>query len=130
MAIFIQRLLLFAHIFFPFSINVVQWSEDLYEKQLIERTHDACKGLVDIVIDFGTNSRSLSRSLQCLNEGGVVLISEETAEKLLPKFHRRAAEGKQHLEAVPMGTIEQLKDLVNLVANNEVSWMITLSSSL
>jgi D-arabinose 1-dehydrogenase-like Zn-dependent alcohol dehydrogenase len=111
----------FAH-HFRRSINVVQWSEDLYEKQLIERTHDARKGLVDIVIDFGTTSRSLHRSLQCLNEGGVVLISEETAEKLLPKFHRRAAERKQHIEAVPMGTIEQLKDLVNLVANKDVSF--------
>lgn len=47
-------------------VNVVQWSEDLYEKQLIERTHDACQGLVDVVIDFGTTSRSLHRSMQCL----------------------------------------------------------------
>lgn len=88
---------------------------------MIERTHDACKGLVDIVIDFGTTSRSLHRSLQCLSEGGVVLISEDTAEKLLPKFHRRAEERKQHIEPVPVGTIEQLKDLVQLVANGDVS---------
>lgn len=114
----------FSFLLFAFCrVNVVQWSEDLYEKQLIERTHDACKGLVDIVIDFGTTSRSLHRSLQCLNEGGVVLISEETAEKLLPKFHRRAAERKQHIEPVPVGTIQQLKDLVNLVANKEVSFV-------
>lgn len=45
----------------------MQWNEDLYEKQLIERTKDACNGFVDIVIDFGTTSRSLHRSLQCLN---------------------------------------------------------------
>ena len=103
------------------SINFVQWSEDLYEKQLIERTVDACNGQVDIVIDFGTTSRSLHRSLQCLNEGGVVLISEETAEKLLPKFSRKAEERKQHIEPVPLGTIEQLHEVVRLVANNEVS---------
>lgn len=53
---------------FHFRVNVVQWSEALYEKQLIERTIDACSGLVDIVIDFGTTSRSLHRSLQCLNK--------------------------------------------------------------
>jgi hypothetical protein len=47
---------------------VVQWNEDLYEKQLIERTQDACQGTVDIVIDFGTTSRSLHRSLQCLSK--------------------------------------------------------------
>jgi D-arabinose 1-dehydrogenase-like Zn-dependent alcohol dehydrogenase len=93
----------------------------LYEKQLIERTVDACNGLVDIVIDFGTTSRSLHRSLQCLNEGGVVLISDETAEKLLPKFSRRAEERKQHIEPVPMGTVEQLHEVVKLVASGEVS---------
>jgi len=102
------------------NINFVQWSEDLYEKQLIERTVDACEGLVDIVIDFGTTSRSLHRSLQCLNEGGVVLISEETAEKLLPKFSRKAEERKQHIEPVPLGTIDQLHEVVRLVANNEI----------
>ncbi|KOB78059.1 putative zinc-dependent alcohol dehydrogenase [Operophtera brumata] len=49
-----------------YSINVLQWSEDLYEKQLIERTTDACGGPVDVVLNFGTTSRSLHRSLQCL----------------------------------------------------------------
>jgi D-arabinose 1-dehydrogenase-like Zn-dependent alcohol dehydrogenase len=102
-------------------VNVVQWSEDLYEKQLIERTVDCCGGCVDVVIDFGTTSRSLHRSLQCLNEGGVVLISDETAEKLLPKFSRRAEERKQHIEPVPMGTIEQLHEVVRLVASKDVS---------
>lgn len=102
------------------KVNIVQWSEDLYEKQLIERTHNACEGLVDIVIDFGTTSRSLHRSLQCLNDGGVVLISDEVAEKLLPKFSRKAEERKQHIEPVPTGTIEQLHDLVKLVANKDI----------
>lgn len=50
-----------------FSVTLVQWNEEVHEKQLIDRTKDACKGLVDIVIDFGTTSRSLHRSLQCLN---------------------------------------------------------------
>lgn len=45
---------------------MVQWTEDLYEKQLIERTTDACAGPVDVVMNFGTTSRSLHRSLQCL----------------------------------------------------------------
>lgn len=101
-------------------MNVVQWNEDLYEKQLIERTHNACNGLVDVVIDFGTTSRSLHRSLQCLNDGGVVLISDEVAEKLLPKFARKADERKQHIEPVPTGTIEQLHELVRLVATSEI----------
>lgn len=102
------------------QVNVVQWSEDLYEKQLIERTVDCCGGYVDVVIDFGTTSRSLHRSLQCLNEGGVVLISDETAHSLLPKFSRRAEERKQHIEPVPMGTIEQLHEVTRLVASKDI----------
>lgn len=102
------------------NVNLVQWSEDLYEKQLIERTKDACNGLVDIVIDFGTTSRSLHRSLQCLNINGVVLISEEVAERLLPKFSRLAAERQQNIQAVGMGSIEHLRQLVKFVANGEI----------
>lgn len=98
----------------------MQWNEDLYEKQLIERTQDACKGLVDIVIDFGTTSRSLHRSLQCLNRGGIVLIGEEIAERLMPKFARKAEERQQHIKSIANGSIEQLKDLVTLVAMNQV----------
>lgn len=102
------------------DVNLVQWNEDLYEKQLIERTKDACKGLVDIVIDFGTTSRSLHRSLQCLNVNGVVLVSEEVAERLLPKFSRLAAERQQKIQAVGMGSIEHLRQLVNLVSQGEI----------
>lgn len=111
----------FALFFFFDSVNVVQWSEDLYEKQLIERTIDACGGVVDIVIDFGTTSRSLHRSMQCLGKGGVVLVSEEVGEKLLPKFSSLAEKREQKLRAVANGTIEQLTELVRLVASHEVS---------
>lgn len=93
----------------------------MYEKQLIERTVDACGGAVDIVIDFGTTSRSLHRSMQCLGEGGVVLVSEEVGEKLLPKFSSLAEKRKQKLRAVANGSIEQLKDLVELVSSHKVS---------
>lgn len=53
---------------------MVQWNEEVHEKQLIDRTKNACKGLVDIVIDFGTTSRSLHRSLQCLNSVSFVFF--------------------------------------------------------
>ncbi|KAG5899730.1 hypothetical protein JTB14_030118 [Gonioctena quinquepunctata] len=102
------------------SVNIVQWNEDLYEKQLIERTKDACSGLVDIVIDFGTTSRSLHRSLQCLNTGGVVLVSEEVAERLLPKFSRLIQERNQKIEVVAQGSLEQLKQLVEYVAAGDI----------
>ncbi|XP_055641358.1 uncharacterized protein LOC129778471 isoform X2 [Toxorhynchites rutilus septentrionalis] len=101
-------------------VNLVQWNEDLYEKQLIERTHDACDGLVDIVIDFGTTSRSLHRSMQCLTKGGHVFISDEIAEKLLARFSKRAEDRGVFIEVVPTGTIEQLHQLVKLVATGQI----------
>lgn len=102
------------------NVNIVQWNEDCYEKQLIERTKNACNGCVDIVIDFGTTSRSLHRSLQCLSEGGIVLVSEEVAERLRPKFSRLVAEKHQKIEAVATGSIDQLKELVKYVAEGEI----------
>lgn len=123
----IERLMLIDNSFFVClflhmnRVNVVQWSEDLYEKQLIERTIDACGGTVDIVIDYGTTSRSLHRSIQCLSKNGVALVSEEVGERLLPKFSSLAEKREVKLRAVANGTIEQLKQLVQLVAKREVS---------
>ncbi|XP_068628107.1 uncharacterized protein Drat [Battus philenor] len=102
------------------EISVVQWSEDLYERQLIERTTDACGGPVDIVLNFGTTSRSLHRSLQCLAPGGMVLVTEDVGEKLMPKFSKKADEMNVHIVVVPNGSIEQLKELVQLVARGEI----------
>ncbi|XP_058802743.1 uncharacterized protein LOC131670813 isoform X2 [Phymastichus coffea] len=101
-------------------VNVVQWSEDLYERQLIERTMDACGGQVDVVIDFGTTSRSLHRSMQCLNKGGVVFVIKEVADRLLPKFSRRAEERQQSIKPVEPGSLEQLRELVQLVGSGEI----------
>ncbi|XP_075990565.1 death resistor Adh domain containing target [Anticarsia gemmatalis] len=102
------------------EVNVVQWTEDLYEKQLIERTTDACGGPVDVVLNFGTTSRSLHRSLQCLAPGGVVLVTEDVGEKLLPKFAKKAEELNVNIVIVPNGSIEQLKELVGLVSRAEI----------
>ncbi|KAI8431197.1 hypothetical protein MSG28_001235 [Choristoneura fumiferana] len=102
------------------NVNVVQWNEDLYERQLIERTTDACGGPVDLVMNFGTTSRSLHRSLQCLAPGGVVLVTEDVGEKLLPKFAKKAEDLGVHIVIVPNGTIQQLRDLVALVARHEI----------
>ncbi|XP_032683687.1 uncharacterized protein LOC116850025 isoform X3 [Odontomachus brunneus] len=103
-----------------YRVNVVQWSEDLYEKQLIERTMDACQGQVDVVIDFGTTSRNLHRSMQCLSKGGVVFVIKEVADRLLPKFSRRAEDRQQSIRPVEPGTLEQLREIVQLVGSGEI----------
>lgn len=101
-------------------MDVIQWNEELYERILIERTKDACHGQVDVVIDFGTTSRSLNRSIQCLHKGGVVFLGHETADRLLPKFSRKAVEYGITIEPVETGTVEQLKELVDLVHSGKV----------
>ncbi|XP_046810619.1 zinc-type alcohol dehydrogenase-like protein C1773.06c isoform X2 [Lucilia cuprina] len=102
------------------NVSVVQWNECLYEPQLIERTKDLCGGPVDIVIDFGTTSRSLHRSMHCLNKGGVVLISEDVAEKLMPKFSRLSIENNQQIIPISSGSVEQLRTLVEIVADKKI----------
>ncbi|XP_008560711.1 uncharacterized protein LOC103580656 isoform X1 [Microplitis demolitor] len=101
-------------------VNVVEWNEGLYEKQLIERTMDACQGPVDVVIDYGTTSRSLHRSMQCLSKGGVVFVIKEVADRLLPKFSKRAEEREQNIKSIEPGTLEQLSELVELVATGKI----------
>ncbi|CAD6201190.1 GSCOCG00000001001-RA-CDS [Cotesia congregata] len=102
------------------QVNVVEWNEGLYEKQLIERTMDACQGQVDVVIDYGTTSRSLHRSLQCLGKGGVVFVIKEVADRLLPKFSKRVDERQQNIKSIEPGSLDQLSELVQLVASGKI----------
>jgi len=102
------------------KVDVIQWNEELYERILIDRTKDACKGEVDVVIDFGTTSRSLNRSIQCLSRGGVVFLGHETADRLLPKFSRKAEEYGITIQSVQTGSLQQLKELVELVHSGKV----------
>lgn len=102
------------------NVSIVQWNECLYEPQLIERTKNACGGNVDVVIDFSTTSRSLHRSMHCLSKGGIVLISEEVAEKLMPKFSRLSNEYQQEIVPVSNGSVQQLRELVQLVADKKI----------
>ena len=47
-------------------------------------------------------------------------MGTETAEKLLPKFSRRAEDRGIQMEAVEGGSLEQLKLLVELVSSSKV----------
>ena len=55
-------------------MDVVQWSEDLYEEQLVERTIDACGDLVDIVIDFSATGPSIRRTMKCLKPVSIYMV--------------------------------------------------------
>lgn len=51
----------------------------------------------------------------------MVLVTEDVGEKLLPKFAKKAEDMNVNIVIVPNGSIEQLKELVTLVARGEVS---------
>ena len=70
-------------------VNIVQWSEDCYETQLIERTINACEGNVDIVIDFAANPRSMNRSLKCLSKVSWWGVCVEAPESRKPSWTYR-----------------------------------------
>ncbi|XP_076046370.1 death resistor Adh domain containing target isoform X1 [Oratosquilla oratoria] len=108
------------HLRLASQVRVVQWSEDLYEQQLVERTKDACGGAVDIVIDFSATSRSIRRALKCLAPNGVMLMSSETAEGLIARFSKEAEKANHQLIPIEFGSLNQLKNLVHLVSTGEL----------
>lgn len=100
--------------------SVVQWNEDTYEEQLVERTKDACGGLVDIIIDFSAISRTIRRSLKCLAPNGVLMISSEHADSMIDRFGKEAASNNHTIVPIEFGSLNQLKNLVHLVSSGEI----------
>jgi len=102
------------------GVDLVHWSEDLYEDQLVDRTRNACGGAVDMVIDFSATSRSVKRAMKCLSPDGVVLVSAEHADTFIARYSREAEAKKVHLLPVTLGSLEQLRELVQLVASGKI----------
>lgn len=48
--------------------GVVHWPRNAYEEQVIERTKNACPAGIDVVIDFVSSPRTISRALNFLNK--------------------------------------------------------------
>lgn len=47
--------------------DIIHWNEEDHEQYIIERTLDACRGGVDVIIDFVSSPRTMQRSLKILN---------------------------------------------------------------
>ena len=95
--------------------DVIHWAEEYDEGYLIERTYDVCRGGVDVVIDFVSSPRSITRSLKCLNEGGTLMVGGTSKLVVTMSMNELAAKGHSVI-GVQRGTRNQLQELVGLFA--------------
>ena len=54
--------------------RVIHWPSNAYEDQLLERTNNACPEGIDVVIDFVSSPRTISRAFKFLNKVSHYLV--------------------------------------------------------
>ena len=104
-------------------MKLIQWNSDAYDQDLVERTSDACQGKVDVVIGCLGLGAPLQRSFKCLNKGGVAFVTDDINEKVLKSLQKLADQQNVNIVEKPpksMGTIDDLKNLLTLVAEKQV----------
>ncbi|KAF6028020.1 hypothetical protein EB796_013667 [Bugula neritina] len=100
--------------------SVVHWPRDCYEEQVIERTKDVCPDGIDVVIDFVSSPRTISRATKFLNERGVLVVggnSQHTVEMNISELAKK----EQVVIGVRKGTREELLHLIQLVSTGMIS---------
>ena len=102
-------------------VKLIQWNSDAYDQDLIERTRDACKGDVDIVLGCLGLGAPLQRSFKCLRKGGVAFVTEETNEKVFKSLQKMADQQGKTIQIVKTGSVGDLTSLLALVADEIVS---------
>jgi len=99
--------------------DIIHWCEEDHEQYIIERTLDACRGGVDVVVDFISSPRTMMRSMKVLNREGLILVGGNAMTEVPINLNALAAK-QQSIVGIPRGTCAQLQELVDLVADKKV----------
>lgn len=99
--------------------DIVHWNEEDHEQYIIERTLDACRGGVDVIIDYVGSPRTMQRSLKVLNREGQILVAGNSLAEVSISLAALAAK-QQSIVGIPKGNMNQLRDLVNYISENQL----------
>ena len=82
------------------------------------------QGKVDVVMGCLGLGAPLQRSFKCLKKGGTAFVTEEINEKVLKSLQKLADQNNVKIVEKPtgsiVGTVDDLKNLLNLVAEKQV----------
>lgn len=100
--------------------DIVHWNEEDHEQYIVERTLDACRGGVDVIIDYVSNPRTMQRSLKVLNREGLILVGGSSQTEVSISLSALSAK-QQSIVGIPSGTLSQLQELVNFLSDEKLS---------
>ncbi|XP_069132836.1 quinone oxidoreductase-like isoform X2 [Argopecten irradians] len=100
--------------------DIIHWNEEDHEQYIIERTLDACRGGVDVVVDFVSSPRTMQRSMKILNREGLILVGGNTMSEVSINLNTLAAK-QQSIVGIPKGSLAQLQELVTAVSEGFVT---------